>query len=234
VQTYSVGSAPVGVDLGDVDGDDDIDITVAAFSSANCTVLRNLGGGIFGSSFALSAQTAASCAVIVDYDRDGDTDVVVTDELEDKAFLYRQTGPNPPGVQPPSCNAALRINSHAGRAGFGGAQPRPLLGGTTVFVNVSGAPAVPFLLALGTPQVPGTAASAGLVNLLLSPLPAVLVDGFAGHPAGVTDSAGEAWLGYLLPASLPTGLMLALQGIVLAPTTGAGASTTNPETVIFQ
>lgn len=224
--TYFVGSAPVSVDVGDAEGDDDLDVVVANFGSANATLLRNNGAGVFGNATPLAATIAGSCAVIVDHDRDGDTDIILVDELDDKAFVWRQSGPNPAGVQPPSCGAALRINSLAGRAGFGGAPPRLLPGGATAFVNVSGAGGALWALFAGAPLQPGQPSPYGLVNLDLALPFFPIVNGFAGDPAGVLDVHGESFLSFPIPVGLPGGVPLTLQGLT-------AAAATNPEQIVF-
>jgi hypothetical protein len=229
VVSWPVGSSPVSVDIGDAEGDDDLDIVVANFGSANAVLLRNNGAGAFGSSSALAASSAGSCAVIVDHDRDGDTDVILVDELDDKAFVWRQAGPAPAGVQPPGCDAALRINGHAGRAGYGGAAARHLPGGALAFVDVSGQPGQPWALVAGVPLEPGQASPFGLLNLDLAAPFVSLVNGFAGGALGLLDGHGEATLPMLVPVGLPPGTSFALQGVVAAPALVA----TNPERVVF-
>jgi hypothetical protein len=230
---YAVGWAPDWIDLGDIDGDDDVDLCCSSFSSATATIWRNDGTGLFNSSFTLAANQAASSVVVVDYDRDGDSDIIVTDELTDEAFIYRQTGPAPVGVQPPSCEAAMRVNSQAARAGFGGRPMHPLAAGSTAFVNVSGEASQPFLLAAGVQQEPGFALlSAGLVNLGLSPFPILVVDGFAGNPLGVTNGFGEAWFAFPIPTGL-SGSSLTLQTLMAAPSVSGGLLMSNPETGLF-
>ncbi len=230
---YAVGSLPVSADVGDVEGDDDLDIIVGAFGGANATVWRNNGAGGFGNSAALPSTTATSCAVVLDHDRDGDTDIIVTDELDDTGRVYRQTGPAPAGVQAPSCDAALRINSQAMRGGFGGRPATSLPGGRTVFVSVSGAPSRVFLIAVGNAVEPGAMVGSGLVNLQLSPLPAFLIDGFSGNPLGVLDANGESMLAFPIPIGAFSGASLTLQALVASLTVPGGAALSNPETVLF-
>jgi hypothetical protein len=220
---YLVGSNPVSVDIGDLEGDDDLDIVVASFSNANAILLRNNGAGAFGSPSALLSTAAGSCAVIVDYDRDGDTDVVLVDELDDKGFVYRQTGPDPAGVQPPSCAAALRVNSFANRGGFAGAPAHPVPGDRLAFFGVSGAGGQFFWLCSGTQAPTGTPTPWGLVNLDL------------GQPIGVftsglLDAFGETTVSVLVPSGFPVGSTMTFQAAVTAP---AGLLVSNPEQVVF-
>lgn len=220
---YPVGSNPVSVDIGDIEGDDDLDIVIASFSNANATVLRNSGAGLFGSPSILASTLAGSCAVIVDYDRDGDTDVIIVDELDDKGFVYRQVGPNPPNVQPPSCDAALRVDNFANRGGYGTAPAHFLAGGSTAFLGISGGPLQFYGLFSGSPQTFGLPSPFGLVNLDLGQPLVSLVSGFC-------DGFGEAQIPLPVPFGLPTGSTLTLQCIMSAP---AGLVLTNPEQLVF-
>jgi hypothetical protein len=233
VVNYGVGSSPVWLDVGDLDGDGDLDVSSASFGAASGTVWRNNGTGTFTTPTTLPTPIAASSVVYVDYDRDGDLDVIVTDELSDTASVFRQDGPSPAGVQAPSCDAALRVNSFAARAGFGGRPPHQLPGGQSVFVNVSGAPSVPFILAAGVPVEPGAAIPGGLLNLALSPFPLFLVDGFSGDPAGLLDLKGETLLGFPIPVGALTGFTITLQPVVFAPTAPSGIALGNPESAVF-
>jgi hypothetical protein len=220
---YSVGSNPVSVDIGDFEGDDDLDVAVASFSNANATLLRNNGAGIFGNATTVASTIAGSCAVIVDYDRDGDTDVILVDELDDKGFVYRQVGPSPAGVQPPSCSAALRVNSFANRGGYAGAPAHYQPGGSLAFLDVSGAPVQIFGMFAGAPLQSGVPSPFGLLNLDLGqPLASVL--------SGLLDPFGEARIAVVVPTGLPPGATLTLQCIVTTP---VGLVVTNPEQLAF-
>ncbi|MBL9077870.1 MAG: VCBS repeat-containing protein [Planctomycetes bacterium] len=226
--SYPVGSNPVSVDIGDLEGDDDLDIVVASFSNGNATLLRNDGTGTFGNASTIAASSAGSCAVIVDHDRDGDTDVILVDELDDKGFVWRQDGPGTAGVQPPTCDAALRINSFANRGGFAGALPHHLPGDRFAFVNVSGQPGQLVATFFGVPLPAGAPTPWGLLNLA-APLD-LFFSGFLGDPLGALDANGETMIPVPIPPGLPTGLTLTLQSIVSTPTNLALG---NPEQIVF-
>lgn len=229
-----VGAQPVGVRLGDLDGDADLDLSVANFGSANCTVYFNQfdQGAGFVAGPVLDSEISGSCSVLIDVDRDGDTDVVVTDEITDKAFVYRQTGPSPAGVQPPSCAATLRIDQRALRGGFGGAPATALALGSTTFLGITGAATQPYAILLGIGQQAGVPTSAGLFHLSVAAPIVTLVSGFAGF-GPMTNAAGEALLMATLPAAAITGVPITLQAAVGSPASAAGAVLTNPETVVL-
>jgi FG-GAP-like repeat len=204
---------------------------IANFGSGTATMLRNNGNGTYGNSTTLPATSAGSCAVIVDYDRDGDTDVIVVDELDDKAFVWRQAGPSVPSAQAPRCEATLRVNSYATRAGYGGTPPRFLPGGQLAFFGISGQPGQVLALFGGTRLDPGAGSPFGLLNLDLAQPLELLLSGFGGDPFGVLDGNGERTVPVQVPPGLPPGLTLTMQCLL---TTSAGTLvTSNPEQVVF-
>ncbi len=220
---YAVGNAPVSVDLGDLEGDDDLDVVVASFGNATGTVWRNNGDGTYANATTLPVSLAGSCAVIVDHDRDGDTDVIIVDELDDKGFVFRQAGPGAASAQPPSCAAALRVNSFATRAGYGGGPPHTLPGGRLAFFGVSGGPLELVALFGGARLDPGAPSPFGIVGLDL------------GMPVDVlwntlTDARGEAMVPVAVPLGLPAGATLAMQCVLSAQ---GALVLSNPERVAF-
>ena len=229
--TYPAANNPAAVDVGDLDGDDDLDVIVSNYGGGNFTVYFNNGAGVFQNPITLPSSTAGSCATIVDFDRDGDTDIITTDEIDDQARLWQQVGPNPAGVQAPSCAARMLVNSHAGRSGFGTFAPEPLAVGRTAFLRLSGAPAQPFAVALGVAIAPGTSTPFGLVNLDLALAPLVFIDGYANALA--TNAFGEIEFAFPIDPSTPTGGVATLQAIVNDPASGAGSKLTNPEKLVI-
>jgi hypothetical protein len=85
---YSVGNFPLSVDLGDVDGDLDLDIVTSNFTGANFTLYENDGTGVFINRNDLPSNQAGSCAVFHDRDNDGDMDMTGIDELQDLLILF--------------------------------------------------------------------------------------------------------------------------------------------------
>lgn len=218
----NVGTFPLAIDVGDLDGDGAHDLVASNYASGNFTVLWNNGNGSFGSPLTLNAPRAGSCALLVDYDRDGDLDVIGVDEVDDRALFFRQTNPTIPNVQAASCDATLRIDEHAGSAGYGASQPRFVLAGRTFFLGVSGRATQPFGLLAGVGAEPGFPTVFGLFNLAGAPLIAL--------PGGVLNAFGEAMVAIPLPAGLPSGARLAIQGATVNPSLPAGVGLTNPET----
>ena len=220
---YPVGQNPVSVDIGDLEGDGDLDVVIGSFSNANATLWRNNGNGTFANPSTVTSTSAGSCAVIVDFDRDGDTDVILVDELDDKAFVWRQTGPAPAGVQPPSCDAALRVDSFANRGGFAGAPAHAAPAGGQVFLGVSGGASQFYALFVGVPLANGVPSPFGLLNLDPG-------QPFASVLGGLLDGFGETLVPVAVPLGLPPGGTLTMQCLVTAP---AGLVTTNPEQLVF-
>lgn len=220
--SYAVGD-PVSVDIGDVEGDDDLDIVTASFGTATGTIWRNTGNGTFANASPLNVTLAGSCAVIVDFDRDGDTDVIIVDELDDKAFVYQQLGPNVPGSQPPSCASALRVNNFANRAGYGGQPARALPGGQLAFFGTSGGPLELVGLFAGSQLDPGATSPFGLVGL--DPVAPLVV-----FPAAISNAFGETMLPVLVPSGLPPGTTLTFQCVTTAQ---GNLVLSNPEQVAF-
>ncbi|MFY9341467.1 MAG: FG-GAP-like repeat-containing protein [Planctomycetota bacterium] len=222
--SYAVGD-PVSVDVGDVEGDDDLDIVTADFGTASGKLWRNNGAGVFANPTTFPLAMAGSCGVLVDHDRDGDTDIIIVDELADQGFVFRQVGPTSPTAQPPGCTAALRVNNFANRAGYGGAPARVLPGGQLAFFGVSGGPFELVALFAGERLDPGLPSPFGLVGLdLLQPVN-VLWNTF-------TDAKGEAGLAVMVPTGLPPGATLTMQCVLSVSASGV-LVLSNPEQVAF-
>lgn len=83
---------PLAVDLGDLDGDGDLDLVASCYQSANYTVFENDGAGFYTVKDVLMAPQAASCAILHDRDNDGDLDISATDEEADVVLLFENPG----------------------------------------------------------------------------------------------------------------------------------------------
>jgi hypothetical protein len=83
---------PLAVDIGDIDGDGDLDFITSNYSSKNYTVFENDGSGQFTMPVTLVAPKASSCAILHDRDNDGDLDITGTDEEADVILLFKNPG----------------------------------------------------------------------------------------------------------------------------------------------
>jgi VCBS repeat protein/Big-like domain-containing protein len=79
---------PLAIDIGDLDGDGDLDLVVSYYESSNYLVFFNNGAGDFSAGPNLNAGAHASCAIIHDRDNDGDLDISGTDEGDDILLLF--------------------------------------------------------------------------------------------------------------------------------------------------
>jgi hypothetical protein len=116
---FGAGTQPVQAELGDVDGDGDLDMVIANGGSANMTVRLNNGAGNFataavGSPFALAGTPNG--VALGDVDGDGDIDAAVTNYGGNTIFVRLNDGlggfgtsaagsPFATGTQP--CRAAI-------------------------------------------------------------------------------------------------------------------------------
>ena len=81
---------PLAVDLGDLDGDGDLDIVTSDFRTRLFLIHENQGDGKFiRLPNQLFAPEAASCAILHDRDNDGDLDITGIDEVQDVLILFR-------------------------------------------------------------------------------------------------------------------------------------------------
>ncbi|MBK8561935.1 MAG: T9SS type A sorting domain-containing protein [Saprospiraceae bacterium] len=99
---------PLAVDIGDIDGDGDMDFITSNYSSDNYTVFENDGAGQFTTPVTLLAPKASSCAILHDRDNDGDIDITGTDEEADVILLFKNTG-EPSGAIEQEVNADWTI-----------------------------------------------------------------------------------------------------------------------------
>ena len=79
---------PLATDLGDVDGDGDLDWATSSFSG-DWWLLTNNGAGQFTLAREFPSTSAASCALFFDSDNDGDLDLALIDEIADQVVLVR-------------------------------------------------------------------------------------------------------------------------------------------------
>ena len=89
--TYPTDPFALATDLGDIDGDGDLDWITSSFSG-DWRLFLNDGNGLFNLFQEFPATAAASCALMVDIDNDRDLDLALIDELDDTVQLARQNG----------------------------------------------------------------------------------------------------------------------------------------------
>jgi FG-GAP-like repeat len=90
-QTFSQNlNRPFAIDIGDIDGDKDLDVVVSNFSG-NWEILLNDGTSKVTASKNFPPAKSASCALLIDVDNDQDLDLVVVDEEQDEVIILRQS-----------------------------------------------------------------------------------------------------------------------------------------------
>jgi hypothetical protein len=94
------GHAPA-TDLGDLDGDGDLDWVLSGFVGGLWKVYVNDGAGNFTFDQEFAATANPSCAVLLDIDNDGDLDMALTDEIDDTVTIL-QNGGGPSPLCPPA------------------------------------------------------------------------------------------------------------------------------------
>jgi hypothetical protein len=93
-QTYATDPFPLADDLGDFDGDGDLDWITSSFSG-DWFLFTNNGSGAFTFSQEFLSTSAASCCIPLDFDNDGDLDVALIDEIADEVILMKNAGTGP-------------------------------------------------------------------------------------------------------------------------------------------
>jgi hypothetical protein len=82
-----VGAHTVSTDLGDLDGDGDVDWVLSSFGGGFWRIYTNDGTGHFTFDQEISAPSNPSCSILYDSDNDGDLDLALTDEIADLIVL---------------------------------------------------------------------------------------------------------------------------------------------------
>jgi len=87
---YETDSFPLATDVGDLDGDGNLDWISSGFSG-DWWFYKNDGSGGFEFDVEFDATIAASCALLYDSDNDGDLDLALIDEIEDEIICMQNT-----------------------------------------------------------------------------------------------------------------------------------------------
>jgi Leucine-rich repeat (LRR) protein len=74
---FAVGASPYSVTAGDFDGDGDLDLAVANYSSSNVSILLNTGAGAYAAAANYAVGTTPYSVTAGDFDGDGDLDLAV-------------------------------------------------------------------------------------------------------------------------------------------------------------
>jgi hypothetical protein len=108
VQIYPTGENPYAIDAADIDGDGDLELVTSNFGTADWTIHENVEG-VFMNPRTLNSSGSGSCAVMHDFDMDGDVDLSGFDELDDWIYFYTNVS-SAAGVKGPVPAATLEQN----------------------------------------------------------------------------------------------------------------------------
>jgi hypothetical protein len=87
---YLPDAFALATDLGDLDGDGDLDWITSSFGG-DWFLYRNDGAGRFQFDQSFVAPSAASCALLLDSNGDGDLDLALIDEIADQVLILENT-----------------------------------------------------------------------------------------------------------------------------------------------
>ncbi len=95
VNTYTAGTSPEYVEVGDIDGDGKIDIAVTNYGGASVSTFRNTSTGTGSISFSaavnFSTSTNPAGCTLTDFDGDGKLDGVVANRTSGTLTVYKNT-----------------------------------------------------------------------------------------------------------------------------------------------
>ncbi|MGD2108691.1 MAG: FG-GAP-like repeat-containing protein [Phycisphaerae bacterium] len=91
---YVTDPFPLATDLGDLDGDGDLDWVTSSYAG-DWFLFRNNGAGLFSFVQEFPAPEASSCSLMLDIDNDRDVDLALIDEEADVVIIMQNDGYNP-------------------------------------------------------------------------------------------------------------------------------------------
>jgi len=108
------GAHTPSADLGDLDGDGDLDLVLSSFGGGFWRLFTNDGSGNFSFDQEITAPSNPSCSILLDFDDDGDLDMALTDEIADVIVLEQNSNVVPAACPP--APAACRAPDVGGKA----------------------------------------------------------------------------------------------------------------------
>src|SRR5205085_9534485 len=91
--SMNVGTTPVSVAIGDLDGDKKVDLAVANSGSNNVSTLKGVGNGTFNAAVARTiGGTVPKSVVIADIDGDGKRDIATANSGSNNLSILRGDG----------------------------------------------------------------------------------------------------------------------------------------------
>ncbi len=113
---FDTGGHAPATDLGDLDGDGDLDWVLSGHIGGIWKLYVNDGAGNFSFDQDFPATANPSCAVLLDIDNDGDLDMALTDEIDDVVVVLR----NDAGLSAlcPPAPAECRVSTRPGKSTF--------------------------------------------------------------------------------------------------------------------
>jgi len=87
-----VGSTPLAIAAGDIDGDGKIDLVTANNDSGDVSVLWGNGDGTFPASASLAVSDGPSAIALADFDGDGKLDIVIADDIDSTVSVMINQG----------------------------------------------------------------------------------------------------------------------------------------------
>jgi hypothetical protein len=106
--TIPTGAHTPSTDLGDLDGDGDLDWILSVYGAGSWLVYENDGTGSFTFDQEFDAPWNPSCAIPFDADNDGDIDLALTDEIADVVIIQKNIGFTGPTATP-ACALAPEV-----------------------------------------------------------------------------------------------------------------------------